>query len=69
MTVVVGGAFGECALVVVADLCEDNRIEAVDTYGAGLVGSLVGIEQGVGHGLGPQLPGRVGVGQGTQVSE
>jgi hypothetical protein len=34
LVAVVGGAFGECALVVVADLCEDNRIEAVDTYGA-----------------------------------
>jgi hypothetical protein len=60
--VVVGVAFGECAQVVVADLVQDSRIELVGTSGAGLVCDLVGLQQGVGHGLGPELSDRVGVG-------
>jgi hypothetical protein len=67
--VVVGVASGECAQVVVADLFEDNRVELVGAGSAGLVCALVGVEQGVGHGLGPELPQGVGVTEGTQVSE
>jgi hypothetical protein len=69
VAVVVGPAFGECAQVVVPDLCQDNRIERLGTHGAGLVCGLVGVEQGVGHGLGPQLPDGIGVAEGAQVSE
>jgi hypothetical protein len=37
VAVVGGGAFGECAQVVVADLCEDDLVEVVGVGSAGVV--------------------------------
>jgi hypothetical protein len=50
-------------------LGQDVGGEVVGVGGAGLVGGLVGFEQGVGHGLGPQLPDRVGVRQGAKITK
>jgi hypothetical protein len=67
--VVVGASFGQGAQVVVANLRQDSVVELIGTGGAGLVGGLVGLQQGVGHGLGSQLPEGVGVAERAQVSE
>jgi hypothetical protein len=67
--VVVGAALGERTPVVVADLGQDSRVEVVATGGAGVVGGLVGLQQGAGQGGGPEWGERVGVGQSAQISQ
>ena len=65
VVVVVGPAFGQCAQVVVPDLGQDLLAERFGTGGAGVVGGLVGLQQSVGHGLGPELTEGVSVTEGA----
>jgi hypothetical protein len=44
-------------------------IEAAGTLGSGRAGGVVGVEEGVGHGQCPELSGRIGVRQRTEVAQ
>jgi hypothetical protein len=61
--------FAGGAEVEVPDPFQDRRVEPVGAGGSGVVGGLVGVEQGAGHRQCPQLPGWVGIGDGTKISE
>jgi hypothetical protein len=61
LAVIVSGSFRDRSVVVAPDPSQDNGVESVGTCGTSLLGSLVGIQQGVGHRQRPQLPGWVGV--------
>ena len=48
---------------------EHRLVEGLGAAGAGLVGGVVGLEQGVGHGRCPELGVGVGVRQRPQIAE
>ena len=59
-------AFSQGTQVVVSDLGQDVRAALVGADGAS---GLVGRQQGVGHGLGPELPEGVGIAECAKVSQ
>lgn len=59
---VVGTPAGQRPVVEAEDPGQDGLVEVVCAAGAGLGGGVVGLDEGVGHRGGPQLPVGVGVG-------
>ena len=69
LVLVVGSSSGQGAVVVVADAGQHRVVEGLGAAGAGLVGAVVGLEQGVGHRERPELPVGVGVGDRPQIPQ